>query len=520
MTVRTASKITILLLLLWGMTGAVTAVPYQQSTTTPVEIDNSVVREELDDVAQITVSVPSGERGSLQIEGESYQSELTFVDSDGDGSVSIQFNTFRERVATSSGSGYSALGADRVTSVSTQRANALTTGRYLVTLNVEGYESDISLLRIVPGEFSDVSVRSLPASASMQSLTDIEQVNESGSSVAHKDSVVATFHAEGIQGPARLTDLPGNNLIYPASSQPAARTTHTVQVSGDDGAESFRSVQIRYGEGDGGIPSRLPSASIQHFGIDSDGDGQIERSLQDRLGDISVQRAGVLTLPLDSSAQLNDSETLLIQYDGIGNPEKTGADQVAIAVGERVVDGEIEYGLRGSGTLGNGLDLSVGETARPTIAPLPVDIQLVPATDRLYVVYSGTTAESHPAGSSLTISLEKPARAGVGAQSLTTEVAFVERQATLALGDESPLKSTGTTLSGTTSIAPGSTVYVTLREVETASPRSLTYPTVVDSQGTFSVRVNESTLADGQTFEVFVSDSRTEISPRYRAVVR
>ncbi|MFB6121951.1 MAG: hypothetical protein ABEJ78_00635 [Haloferacaceae archaeon] len=524
------------LLLLSVAVAPVAAASSDAGAGTPsVGFADAVISDQRGDVAAISLRLRGASEATLSIRAANgaYQSRVGVRDGDGDGNVTIQFNTFRAGWRSDERAVFSTAGeGDWITSAertSSRRSAPIDVGRYNLIASTQR-SSTSAVLELTPGSM-DAATATVVADEHLPSgaVGNVTPANTFETDVvAEGDYAVVAFNASGVEGQL-AGDVPGRNLLYPRDSSPGADTTHTVQVS-PDRSVSFRTVSVNYAGVDGGTPTGLSSFGtddVTHVGIDRDGDGVAETDLTSSLARIRSNTAGQISLTLSGTVEVAAGETLLVQYAAT-NPAKTGADSVAVSLGDAYrAQGTAVYGPAGQGTLGYGLDLRLTATdGDDVVAPLPVDYGFASDSDTLYALVDTTAlydGDSREFELTLSRSAVNPVvESDDGTGTLDATFTVTDRRATLVSpsGSEPLVVSPGNvTFEATTTLAPESTVVV---RISSGGDTGFLLRTVstVDADRSIEATMTVPNYSDEQSFELTVEDDDRTIGGPYDGVVR
>lgn len=464
------------------------------------------------DVVHLDLSVPIGSTVSLAVDGPGYSTGVTVVDVDGDGLVVVRLNTFTAGWQATERVAYDAVGTDRVAHVvreSPRRTAPLATGPY--ALELRGPVEDRARLDLESAAFESAVPYAVPRGAHPAGPEDLATLTAPNATVAAGDWAVVTFHASGVGGVARLDDPPVTNLIYATESAVNAESTHVVRHTlTTDGPVS--TLTLDYDAGDGGVPSELAGVSRATLGVgyDRDGDGIVDVDLTDAVSHVTLPRAGQVAVSLAETPPASAGDTLVLRLPVI-NPSRDGADTVSLTVDEERTVGTVEYGLAGSGALGNGLDLRLAPVtpdgrvgdSRP-VSPVVHEVIADGTRDTLSVVFDTATLDRGTYAATLSLT---PANPRVSTpRSLTTTFTAVDRRVTLVRPASSFVVDTPTVpVDVTTTLAPGTEL--TLHVSSEATPSVLqVYVLTVGPDRTASVEVTLSERLTGREIHLTVRD--------------
>ncbi len=399
MKIPTALQFTVLtaavLLFLSVLAGVGSAAP----STAAVGFTDGEVTDQRGDVATIQLQLVDTDDATLLIRAaeRDYAANLRVHDGNGDGTVRVQFNTFRGLEQPGQPAFGTASDADHVTVMyqsTDQSLPVLDAGRYNLIASTENTriaavlhleESNIgdSHTRVTSPDGSDNATTNEPTADGGEAEPDREGDTDQGISisvtdaqsetVAQGDHVESEFEISGVGG-ALESAPPARNLVFANDSQPGAQTTHVLQVTPNRSVD-VNTITIDYNAGDGDSPSdfyQLSQRGIHTLGVDTTGDGSVDRSLQITVASIHTNTNGQMTISFDRTVSVSETDTIIAEYD-VTNPNTTGSDDVSVALngGDYAETGQVVYGPAGDGTLGYGLDLRLQSTAgTDLVAPL------------------------------------------------------------------------------------------------------------------------------------------------------
>jgi hypothetical protein len=471
------------------------------------------------DVVAVDLSVPAGSTSTLSVAGPAYRAEATVVDVDDDGLVVVRLNTFTAGWLSTERTAYDAVDADRVAHVvreSPRRSAPLATGPY--TLELRGPVEDRARLDLAAATFDAAVPAVAPRDAHPAGPADVATLTPNGT-VAAGDWAVVTFHASGLGGVARVDDAPASNLVYATESAPGTQSTHVVRHPlASNGTPT--TVTLDYDAGDGGVPSDLVGVTRETLtvGYDRDGDGVVDVDLAPAVSRVTLPREGHIAVSFVDAPPAAAGDTLVVRLP-VTNPDHSGADAVAVTVDGRRTVGEVEYGLVGSGALGNGLDLRLAshraagdvDDTRP-VSPAVHEVFVDDTGDTLSVVFDTRVLERGTYAATLSLTPANPRVSTV--RTLTTTFTVVERRTTLV----SPSSSFGVGASTVpvevaTTLAPGTELTLHVSSTSTSNVLQV-YVLTVDVDRTAAVDVTLSErLVDEEVRFVVREDGRPVAGP-------
>jgi len=481
------------------------------------------------DIATIDVQIQNTEASTLRIYSadQTYRATLRVRDGNGDGTVRVQFNTFRATSDTPESAFTTADAADEANLLTTSHSNSegtLEPGRYNLILSASETSIASSLSLIEPdapgGSNTDVVAPGTPLlTADTDDTDESSDTVADGDARADTDTVTAAagdvfrtrFSVRGIGGIVE-DDAPARNLVFPADSSPAARTTHAVSTSPDESI-SGRSITIDYGVDESVPPKnihRISRSDIKTLGVDRTGDGYVDRSLRVAIQNIRTSTDGRLTITFDRPINLGSSDTFISSY-AIQNPEITGSQDVTVRLtGDETTHhdhGQILYGPAGQGTLGNGIDLRVESTDRdrgPTVPLAALEAAYNSETGELI-----TDADTEVLGlgeHTVTLSIGESAPEPLSRIDLTDRVVVVEPNAEFT--DLSTDDSSQLAVRADTNLAPENTLTLRVQAEDPSGGISQVQNCVTTVEYNGSIACNFDLEGSATNFDIEVSIKR------------
>jgi hypothetical protein len=480
--------------------------------------ETPVSEEQAGDVAEFRIGVPNGSTVGLTVTGPAYHTRVDVVDADGDGRVGVRLNTYLAGWQTAERSAYEAVGVDRIAGVSRlspRRSAPLATGPYALALT--GPVADRARLELTAASFDAAVPYAVPRDAHPSGVDDLRALSSPNRTVAAGDWAVVTFHASGLGGVARVDDPPATNLVYPNRSAPGVSATHTVRHTlAANGSPS--TLTLDYDAGDGGAPEGLTrvSAATLAVGYDTDGDGRVDVDASTAIEHAVVPRSGYLTVALADAPTATAGDVLVVELP-VRNPGLERADRVTLSVDGRRTTGTVEYGVRGSGALGNGLDLRLAPVAADgtvgatrTVSPAVHDVLLDGEQDRLSVFFDTRALDGGTYAATLALT---PANPRVStSRTLTTTFTVVDRRVSFVRPEPSfELDGTTVPVVVTTTLAPGSELRLHVTSPANSDVLQV-YVLTVDEARTVRVEVTlDARLTNGDV-RVVVRDGDTVVA--------
>ena len=173
------------------------------------QFDQSTYSEETGDIAEFTVEMENTDSAQVELveANNNYNATLNVTDADGDGEVTVYFNTYLAG-EDNQNAFYTAENSNDTVSVT---VNEDTTGdsRLLpADFTLQLYvgeddareEVDVATLALTEGSISAVATGVAPSDATLESVEDITTATTAGNEVAEGDNLVVAFKASGVFG--------------------------------------------------------------------------------------------------------------------------------------------------------------------------------------------------------------------------------------------------------------------------------------------------------------------------------
>lgn len=378
-----------------------------QSEATAVGFGDTQAEVAQGDVATISVQLQNTDTATLQIASadQEYTAVLRVDDRDGDGTVGVRFNTFRAASDVPEDALETATAADDVDVIRAsydEESSVLDVGRYNLILSTTDIRIASQLSLVAPGNVTGSTATVVPADTPLPASDSFDTNRSSGENgtiaAAAGDSYRASFGVRGVGGIV-AGDAPAHNLVFPTNSTPGVKTMHSVSTSPNTTIE-LQSVTLDY-RTDESIPARgiyrLSKSSIEVLGVDTTGDGYVDRSALATVQSVKTTSSGQLTLTFDRTVTVEANETFLMSYPA-RNPDTTDPQAVSVTLkGDETTHrerGHVQYGPAGQGTLGYGVDLRIDSASRdgPPTDPLAAVTTVYDSTTESLVADADTTA--------------------------------------------------------------------------------------------------------------------------------
>ncbi|AGB31101.1 hypothetical protein C488_01964 [Natrinema pellirubrum DSM 15624] len=483
------------------------------------------------DVATIRLEFTNTDETDLLIRSaqRNYRADLRVRDENNDGTVHVRFNTFRglERDGRPA---FAAAGADSATvreQSTTQSLPVLESGRYnlIAATETSRVAAVLRLDDATSGESRSMvvapnSTAEFDRTVTAESLTNEREVP---TRVAQGDRDRVEFEVSGVEGLLEGA-TPNDRLVFANDSRPGAETTHYLRLSPDRDLETVRTMAIDYDDSGGAAPNvqGLGWRNIAALGVDSNGDGRVDRTLKHAVTGVRTTSDGELEVRFDGSVTISDSETLIAAYRAT-NPSESGTADVRVSFdsGQYVETGTVGYGLPSQGTLGHGVDLRLRSADDPSASVPPLAATTVayePTTNTLTAAVDTASLETGTYAVQLRIDEESPL--DHERTVLREEFTVVPRSVTISntgLTNESTLA-----VATSTNLAPGSPVTIRVRTDSLQGGYLIERSSTVDRDGTascefdlldtespllISVRQNDSVLAGPIEYEPSTSET-------------
>ncbi len=321
------------------------------------------------DVGTIELRLQNTDTATLQVlaADRDYYATLRVHDRNGDGTVTVRFDTFRaagDDADAAFGTVDAGDEADVITTSHAGDGDVLDTGGYNLILSTSETRIASRLSVVPPGDATGSNASVVPPGTPLPAA-DGPELNGSGNgtTAAVGDHFRAHFGVRGLGGIV-AGDAPARNLAFPEDSAPGARTTHAVSTSPNE-TLTMESITIDYRAGGSTPPRdvyRITEGDVDVLGVDTAGDGYVDRSAKIAVRNLRTTSAGQLTVTFDRPIEVGANHTVLASYP-VQNPETTEPQTVAVTLGGNGTTyedrGRVQYGPAGQGTLGHGVDLQV-----------------------------------------------------------------------------------------------------------------------------------------------------------------
>ncbi|NHN48737.1 PGF-CTERM sorting domain-containing protein [Halostella sp. JP-L12] len=187
--------------------------------TGEAEFTQSVVTENVGDVAEVTVELSNSDQGAITIgdfESDGYQANATVTDGDGDGEVTVRFNTYTAGNTSGNLNSFVVEAADSDDDVTLQNQSALSANALLANTtydmsvrsgtDVSTDASDVATLNLRSRSTDELTIGTAPGSEDFSEASDVVSAISDDNSVAEGDYIVHELDASGLAGIAAEND--------------------------------------------------------------------------------------------------------------------------------------------------------------------------------------------------------------------------------------------------------------------------------------------------------------------------
>ena len=300
----------------------------------------------------------------------------------------------------------------------------------------------------------DVTVRAMSGDVDrVTSLPRLRNASEIGRTIAEDSHIIFQYQSEKLIDTGMFRDPPGKSLIYTETNE--NKTVHSLSISGTANATEFRNVTIDYSPNGSAAPSNLSNVTIENFGFDLTGNGQIEYSMKDEVENTTAIGPDKLKFTLGSSYKADSTDRVLVEYSGIANPVDPVSSNVTVKLGNRTTTGSINY--EHAGEFGNHVDIDV--TSPKFVTPMPFEYTVDNESESLYLIFD---SESISANSTINITTNvggEEAQDSLRSEN-SVQIAPVQGSLSLIGNPESVQAGTQVSVAIESNLAPGTEVSV------------------------------------------------------------
>lgn len=362
----------------------------------------------------------------------------------------------------------------------------------------------------------DVTVRAMSGDVNrVTSLSRLRNASEIGGTIAENSHIIFQYQSEKLLDAGMFRDPPGKSLIYTETNE--NRTAHSLSIPGTANATEFRNITIDYSPNGSAAPSNLSNATIDEFGFDLTGNGQIDYSMKDEVANSTVIGQEKLKFSLETEYKADETDRVLVKYAGINNPTNPEANNVTVELGNSTTVGEINYGR--SGEFGNGIDIDI--SSPDFVTPMPFEYTIDNESDSLYLIFN---SESVSANSTINITTtigDEGTQNSLRSKD-SVEIAPVQGSLSLIGNPENVQAGTQVSVAINTNLAPGTKVSVWAK-VESGmhasiALRNIVIPTerVFQQQVSIPKLYNEGhSISDSDSIGFFLVNGRDIIDKEY-----
>lgn len=334
--------------------------------------------------------------------------------------------------------------------------------------------------------------------------------------VARGDTLISRVNASIFNDTTDLTGAQNNNRVTASNPTPGTKSNHTLQIQLSNNTANFSEIKLDYRGGDGGIPGGLIQTEIASAGIDTNDDGQVDRTLPVDSTATTTHSQGLITTRFQTKIRAQPGDVLYIKYKDIENPESNSTDRVTITINKVQTPVVITYGPSGIGNLGNKLNLAISTSNNSELlSPLPATVETGPSGEYLYFVIS-TEAFDNIQSNQVTVALERLYQNGTVDEVIYDEtVTIINRTAGIELASNSSWDPADGPLvvSGNTTLAPGSTIWIKSKYRNEQSVRWLyQYKTTVTEDYRFEFVIPPENYSQGGSLNIGVDERRSTLA--------
>ncbi|MFC7223968.1 BGTF surface domain-containing protein [Halalkalicoccus sp. GCM10025322] len=173
------------------------------------QFDQSTYSEEAGDIAEFTVEMENTDSAQVELveANNNYNATLDVTDADGDGEVTVYFNTHLAG-EDDQNAFYTAENSNDTVSVTVNEDNTGDSRLLPADFTLQLYvgeddareEVDVATLTLTEGSISAVATGVAPSDATLESVEDITTATTEGNEVATGDNLVVAFKASGVFG--------------------------------------------------------------------------------------------------------------------------------------------------------------------------------------------------------------------------------------------------------------------------------------------------------------------------------
>lgn len=334
--------------------------------------------------------------------------------------------------------------------------------------------------------------------------------------VARGDTLISKVDASLFNNTTKLESARDNRLVTASNPAPSEISNHTLQVQLSNRTANFSNIRLDYRGGDGGIPRGLIQTSVASAGIDTNADGQVDRTLPVGSATTTTNSQGLISTSFRNKVHAQPGDILYIKYNNIKNPKKNGTDRVTITTNQTRIPATITYGSSGTGNLGSQLNLAISTSGNSDqLSPLPATIETDMSGEHFYFAINTGEFEKVK-NDQITVALERLDQNGTVDDVVYDEnITIVNRTASIELGSNSSWDPTEGPLvvSGNTTLAPGSTLWIKSTYRNNQSVEWLyQYKTTVNEDHRFELTVPPEDYSQGGNVNIELDGNRSTLA--------
>lgn len=129
-------------------------------------------------------------------------------------------------------------------------------------------------------------------------------------------------------------DTPSGPLYALDEAANATGIEHAVlaEANGTMDGKQLSDIKVDYGSGSADPDNVSDFADITEVGVDTDGDDEIDVDLSGDLDGVNTNDNSRIRVAFDTTYVLSEGDTVIVQYDGVDNPESAGEYEATVTL--------------------------------------------------------------------------------------------------------------------------------------------------------------------------------------------